>query len=228
MGSNPIAGYQKEELNVKTVGIDLSKLTTEQRKFVTFVISKAEREEIEVILSPDPYVSLSGTNVSGYFDEDTFAVGCGRPVEQWFEVFVHESCHMDQFLEDDPVWTAIKITPDVDVYEVIDLWTDHHIELSDEQRMKYLEACFAIERNCEERVLKAVDQWQLPIDKREYAQKSNAYIWFYYIIGLIRKWYPYGKEPYHLKELWSMMPSTTAISFKPPQDIVDLFLFAYQ
>lgn len=213
---------------MNTVEIDLSRLTTEQRKFVTYTLSKAEREEIDVILGRGPYVSLSGTDVSGYFDQTTLAVGCGRSVEQWFGVFVHEACHMDQFLEDDPVWSSTWVTPTIEVFDVVDLWVEHHIELTDEQKMKYLQACFEIERNCEERVLKAIDQWQLPINKTEYARKSNAYIWYYYILGIIRKWYPYGKEPYHMKELWNMIPSTPASSFEPPKDVIDLFLFAYQ
>lgn len=213
---------------MNTVEIDLSRLTTEQRMFVTFVLGRAEQEEIEVIIGRDPYVSLSGINVSGYFDETTLAVGCGRPVEQWFDVFVHEACHMDQFLEDDPVWSAAKITPTIEALDIIDLWVDYHIELTEEQKAKYLRLCFDIERNCEERVLKVIDQWQLPIDKTNYARKSNAYIWYYYAVGLVRKWYPPGREPYHMKELWSMMPTTLATSFEPPQDVIDLFLFAYQ
>ncbi len=192
-------------------------MTTRMPKVCYDFIRDVERRATDagvkfVINKKQPYVKSYGMKVNGYFDDDNLilAVGRGnRPYEEWFATFVHESCHMDQWIEGDPVWTASELDKDneVDSWMILGQWLDGWLELNAKQRNDYTRRQFSIEQNCEQRSVKRIKEWDLPLDVELYAQKSNAYLYFYKMLGLTRKWYTIGKEPYNVPAIVKLMPT---------------------
>lgn len=194
--------------------------------FINDLMLKAKEHGVNMIMSKEPRVALgSGGECGGYFDGDkaTLAVGCGRPFDEWFSILVHESCHMDQWIEKDPTWDASYIGG-VESVVLLDLWFDHHIELTEEQIWKVVDASREVERNCEERTVAKILHYGLPIDAQEYAQKGNAYVYAYNMMGFTRKWYGTGNEPYLNRKVWKNLPADFNRDYsKTPKSVFDLY-----
>jgi len=152
-----------------------------------------------------PYVTDGGFMVNGYFDEEAKVLACaaGKDISQWLTILIHESSHMDQFLEGVPEWTnnlGLNETDkwlsgdDVDMKKVTD----------------EIKTSIQVELDCEKRTVKKIKKWGLDniVDTDEYIQKANAYIMFYLWMKENRKWYEIGREPYNLPEIFKEMPKT--------------------
>jgi len=69
----------------------------------------------------------------------------------------------------------------------------------------------AMERDCEKRALKLIDEFQLNIDKKMYAKRANCYIYSHFIMEKKRKYRTYKKSPYFSKYVLKIMPSNMAV-----------------
>lgn len=178
--------------------------------YIDNLFAKAKEHNVSVLLSKERSVKTnSGSECNGYFDGDLakLSVACGgQPFENWFPTLVHESCHMDQWIEKCPAWTNGYIGG-MDTSLILDLWVNHHIEMTEDQLWSTIDATREIERDCEARVVEKALQYGLPMNVEEHAKKGNSYVYFYNIIGLARKWYEIGNEPYSIAAVWNNMPS---------------------
>lgn len=158
--------------------------------------------DIKLILSKDRRVELSsGEYCNGYFcdQEREFAVSCGQPYHDWLIIFLHESSHMDQWLEQIPEWLILNKGYDDLPFK----------EMTDEQQISHTTRYRDIELDCERRTAQKIVELDIDIGitVEEYIQKCNAYVWFYNIVLLTGKWYTIGKEPYNVEEIWRAMPT---------------------
>jgi hypothetical protein len=205
------------------VQIDLPYTST---GFVNDLLHQAKERGVNLILSKEPRVHLaSGGECGGYFDGEkaTLAVGCGRPFEEWFPVLIHESCHMDQWIDNAESWTGAYIGGTESV-TLLDLWFDRHIELTEEQLWKVVDASREVERDCEERTVEKIIRYGLPFNPQEYAQKGNAYVYSYNMMGLTRKWYGTGNEPYLNESVWKCLPTDFNRDYtQTPRFVFDLY-----
>lgn len=197
------------------IQITLSDLPPAERAYVEHVIKHATNNDVRVILTTDRYVHYMGgegddkvDRCNGYVDDEDreLACACGQPLEKWFRILVHETCHMDQLIEEDPLWfTAGKING-VDTADLMELWLDHKIELNNEQARNVIASSRDLELDCERRVLRKIEKFGLPLNKFEYARAANSYIYFYNLIAVSRRWYSIDHEPYNIPELVERMP----------------------
>ena len=168
----------------------------------------ATKHGVKVVLSGDRYVQSGGIKSNGYFDDEelVLAVACGDQMKhQWQATFLHESSHMDQWIEQIPEWQT-KIN-DIDATKLLDLWMNGNIELNKKQLNAYVRAARDIELDCERRTVKKIIKNRIRlIDVPTYIQKANAYVYFYNYLKKSRKWYTIGKEPYNIEEIWAKMP----------------------
>lgn len=80
------------------------------QEFLEFVRKDCAQKGVRVIFVNTPKVSYgpgAQRQVSGYFDDKepvTLACALGKPEEDWMIILPHESCHMDQWFENDPLW----------------------------------------------------------------------------------------------------------------------------
>lgn len=174
--------------------------------FIEYVKSECKSYNVKIVLSPDDHVTTeAGCKCNGFFDIETLAVATGKEFEKWFKTFVHEYCHMTQWIEDTKEWNACKDPCDAE--EITELWYDHKIELTKEQALDWTVKARDVELDCEKRVIQLIDRFNLPIDKEAYIKHANAYIYFWTYTLTSRSWYKIGKEPYNIKEIVDAMPS---------------------
>jgi hypothetical protein len=181
-------------------------------KFIEQCKDALTAEGVEVRLSNADLIEFApGETCSGYF-EDTdpehpiFAVACGRPLEKWFPIFVHEYCHFEQWRDRREWWNTFKFE---DGLEYLDHLIEHfngERELSPEEVTFYSLRQAEVEIDCERMVLRKIAEQGLPIDPEDYAKKANSYITYYYVMPTLRGWCR-GKRPYEVPEIFDAMPS---------------------
>ena len=172
-----------------------------------------------------PYI-VGGFPCSGYFVDyvnPTLAVAMGKPKEEFAMVIVHESCHMDQWIEKSPPWNNNFI----DGKESVD-YIDEGLsgkEFTPEELDNFIRRSIEVESDCERRTIEKAKSYNLPINIEEETQKANSYILFYSMLKEVRKWNVSGKAPYQIKEVWSQMPKTFDMDYyNVPENLKELYL----
>lgn len=188
------------------------KITPELQAFFVSVESKARKNGVECVLRQDlhlPYPNTS-TLVNGYFvdmPKRTFAVAMGKSLEQWLPVYVHESSHMDQCIEESPAWKERLVPGTIfEALDMIQLWVDRKIELTETQLSDYIHRARNMEWDCERRSAAKIRESSLPLDERAYIQKANSCLYFYTAMKELRSRYEPGKEPYNTSEVYTLCP----------------------
>jgi hypothetical protein len=136
---------------------------------------------------------------SGYFDEKNLVVATNKKnVREWLDVLVHESCHLDQFLEKSKLWVS-----DSESLCVVEAWINKK-NISEQRRDKGFKNTIALELDCEKRTIAKIKKYKLDICKEEYIQKANSYLFAYLYALIYKKWYP---TPYENPRIWKKMPT---------------------
>lgn len=175
-----------------------------------------------------PYNGQEGIRVSGFFVETprpTLAVATGKPLDEWLPILVHEACHMDQWAEGAPEWAANTLADGREAVDWLDEWCAGGRELAAPVLDDVIDRAMAVELDCERRVLAALEQFGLPIDRAEYAQRANAYVHFYRHVARIRRWNPPDQAPYQLEAVWRTAP--THLVSQPPFSLLAAYETAY-
>ena len=186
--------------------------------FVDLVKSECEKHNVRFKLSQVTVMPCNNDStllVNGYFSEGRdgepgeLAVSCGVDEDEWMLTLAHEYQHMQQWIDKSPYFEAMTVAGSIDTTDLIDLWTNNHIELNDEQRQHAIMSSLMCELDCERRTLEYIknSSYFKHIDPKEYAQKANAYVLFYHLIGKYRRWYSEGKEPYRIPAIIMKMPT---------------------
>lgn len=173
-----------------------SHLSPVVRSFIGEIATTCAANNISFNLSASNNVVTGSGRVSGYFDGGKLVVAGGGEVDHWLGILVHESCHMDQCLEDSRIWR------EVDPYlEGVDVWLNGgRPRLKESPFKKVVE----LELDCERRAIRKIKKYRLPLDIELYAQKANAYLFSYEITRRTRKWFAY---PYKKEWIFSGMPT---------------------
>lgn len=186
------------------------------KKFIDELKSYTSEKNIKLNLSPEKGVQFSegGIMCNGYFDGDSsnavLACALGKDVSQWLIILLHESCHMDQWVEQVPAWTENESG-----MCNIDEWLNGNDDVDMDLIDKEIRLSMNCEIDCEKRTVEKIKKYNLQniINIEEYIQKSNAYILFYLWMRKNRRWYSVGKEPYNQAPVVSIMPKTFDIDY---------------
>lgn len=214
---------------MNTINIELKKLPKDVHAWVDYEIAVSNSHDIPVKLLSKKHVWIDRVRCHGYFCSTTpeLVVACYMEENEWVQTMVHESCHRDQFVEKTAIWNK-KIELDGekrDPLELMHSWLEHEIELKPRKLKEVLMACMNIELDCEIRAAKKIDEFYLPINHKEYVQKANAYAYLYHVLGHTRLWYPKGKSPFYLADVWTKMPTDFDRDYtKIPTKIKNLML----
>jgi len=173
--------------------------------FINHIEKELKKNKVKLNFSKTRLVD--GCN--GYFSDSPkpeLAVAVDQPFEKWFPIFVHESCHFDQWMEQCPEWTN-TIMSSSDSNSVMELWLNGEITLSRKQRENIIGLCRDCELDCERRAIGKIKGWKLPINPEYYAQRASAYIHFYNVLMETRRWYDETlSEPYNMERIVKAMP----------------------
>jgi hypothetical protein len=182
---------------------------TKVNDFIEDLKIYTKEHDVNLNLSPEKGVQFSedGVICNGYFDGDdtrTLACALGKDVSQWLIILLHESCHMDQWVEKVPEWTENA------GMDNIEKWLNGDDSVNMNNIDNEIKTSMIVEIDCEKRTVEKIKKYGLDsvINIDKYIQKSNAYILFYLWLRKNRKWYTVGKEPYNIPEVVSVMPKT--------------------
>jgi hypothetical protein len=188
-----------------------SNLTYEDRVVVRDTWAACRSKNVRMVLSDTVSVPYPGgeIRVSGYFSGDEsgsgpeLCVAVGKPTGDWMTVLMHESSHMDQWVEQCREWRDGFIDGR-DVYDTLDQWLEGKLELGSQELDDVIRRCVAIELDCEKRTLVKMAKGGMVWYTHDYVRKANAYIWSYYMVKVRRRWY--SVPPYEVFEVWGPMP----------------------
>jgi len=177
------------------------------KSFIKELEKKCSEHNVELLLLKGDSVPYSDSiHCTGYFDEQdedsnraVLACALGDLSSVFVSTLVHESCHLDQWLQKAPVWGNNTSCG------VVDLW----LEGTEVKNIKkHLGQVRDLELDCERRTSRKIVQYDLPINVDEYIQKANSYIHLYNYIGITRKWATPKNAPYKNENIWRNMPRT--------------------
>jgi hypothetical protein len=186
---------------------------TKIKVFIEDLKLYTKENNIKLVLSPEKGVQFSegGILCNGYFDDITSTLACalGKDVSQWLVILLHESCHMDQWVEKVPEWTE-NVGMDN-----IEKWLNGDDTVNMNNIDNEIRTSIIVEVDCEKRTVEKIKKYGLDsiINIDEYIQKSNAYVLFYLWMRKNRKWYTIGKEPYNIPDVVNVMPKTFDIDY---------------
>lgn len=184
-------------------------MTSNVKNAIKDIRKKAKQNNVKVILSKKKIIEYDKKiYVSGYFDYNKptkLAVAINKPQKDWIMVLMHESSHMDQWIEKSKIWVdAINRT--TDSVTLLEYWIQNKIQLSDFKINMIIKRNRNLELDCERRAIKKALKYNIKINIQEEIQKANSYIYFYTMLKYSRTWYT--TAPYYVKEVWSQMPKT--------------------
>lgn len=208
---------QPEKIEIEWDGIP-----SEVARFVRRELKKCRDNGISIYMPSCINISDYGCDCSGYFNDSPlkFAVGVKGSYRRWLPTFVHESCHMDQWLEQDPVWTRRinRYKP----LNLFDYWLSGKIELDKELRRDMIDCVLNIELDCEKRSVDKIIRYNLPISLDTYIRKGNAYVWSYRIMQRTRNWKYSAAHSY--PAIWRAMPTVFGDDYsRVPGEIKEAF-----
>lgn len=197
----------------------------EYKPFMAAVKRQCKTYGVELMLSPSKDVVLTddfSQNCSGYFcDTDkALVVACGKPFKEWFEILVHEFCHMEQW-KSDPRWKewtgACGKTWE---------WMAGDIIMNKTQLRNLLDKMVELERDCEIRSVEKIKKWGLPINITQYIKKANVYLYSYHMLPIIKR-FPTGVHSDSI--LVDMAPSKFKKSYRNvPDDMSEYIIRMYK
>jgi hypothetical protein len=173
--------------------------------------------KLKLIKKPTvPYSNNKKIQISGYFDSYNMelVVATGKEMIEWIEILIHESCHLDQFVEDSKVWNSNDYDG-TDGSALIDLWLNRTIELKPYKLNKMINDIIYLERDCDLRAIEKIKKYGLEdvIDLERYCQKSNAYHLSYIAVKRLRKWNKRLKAAYQVEEVLHSFPKHISDKF---------------
>ena len=168
-------------------------------KLIADVAEKCVAHGITFSLQHVKNVDEKNLPCSGYFDEQSLVVATKKPkVQDWVDVLVHESCHLDQFIGKSKLWNSSN-----DPVHVVEAWIKGK-KVSLNKRDEAFNNALLLELDCEKRSIKKIKKYKLNIDTEQYAQKANSYLFAYLVALHEKRWYT---SPYENPKIWKEMPT---------------------
>ncbi len=168
------------------------------KKLIADIADKCVRHNISLRLENTNLLDTDDLACSGYFDEKVLAVATKKPkINDWLDVLIHESCHLDQWSEKAKVWI-----PDDIGLTIVEKW----IKGKNINKKKVFEAfknTILLELDCEKRTVKKAKKYKINLNFDEYIQKANSYLFAYVYTLENKKWYA---APYENPNIYKKMP----------------------
>lgn len=153
-----------------------------------------------IVLHPGRKITAPGMTYTGEATAEKLEIAVGGPWQDWLGILVHETCHLDQHLEDPTVFNRAD-----SALARVSAWLDRSTEDMDPHDFRTIAE---LESDCELRALEKIEQHGLPISREDYARRSNAYLLSYGVALRSRTWIP---QPYNDASLCGKMDSSRII-----------------
>ena len=162
--------------------------------FLKYVKSACKKHKIKFTLIEDKSYSDDERDFSGYFVDvkgHRELLVTAPTQSHMVSTLVHEFSHMIQWLEQSPVYTA-RTRGGIDPYAIMVDWLSgkEYKRSTVKNAIQKVRLC---ELDCDRRALLIIDEFNLPIDKKEYIYDAIAYQYFLLYVGVKRDWNFNGK-----------------------------------
>jgi hypothetical protein len=191
---------------------------TELHPYINELVRRTSDLGVKLLMERASHVVYAGTECSGFFTnipEPLLAFPLEGPQSE--TTMLHESQHMEQWHENCKAWRENMVTSTIGVEDLMFLWVDKKIELTDAQARRYAQLSCNVELDCEKRTVRLIKklkkEGKTTIDVKTYTQKANSYSMFWKMVGKSRQWYTIGKQPYVLPEVYSEFPTTFSLDY---------------
>lgn len=177
-------------------------MNNKDKLFIGTEIVKAVENQVKILL---PHVH-SKNRCSGWFCENPleFIVTTKHPSKHFLGVFAHESCHMDQFLEQTDLWNDPSINNHGDVLvDYLKGIRKNKTKLVED----YTKGSLRLELDCEQRTSDKIIKYELSLNLDDYIRRSNVYLYSWRYFLDLRCWYDNHHKPYDDEEILAAMPT---------------------
>jgi len=161
---------------IETQGVEL---------FLEDLRNLCKQNKIKLTFSNYKNVSLGGgMKASGYFDIYNRVLSVAKNRPEWLSTLVHESCHLDQWIENKNKPNSLWTKSDIEGESVLEDYI-----LGKRKRAKTaLRNVILIELDCEKRAVKKIEEYELPINVHQYIRRANTYLLNYHRYYELREW----------------------------------------
>jgi len=174
-------------------------------QFVRFVKNHLAEYEMKLVIGRGKYVNCGKSRCEGYFNESEKIIRIAGGNQYFLQTLVHEYAHFLQYINQIQVYQKSEKAS-----LIVENWFNGQ-NFNSKILKKAFRLVRAMERDCEKRALKIIDDFDLNIDKKLYAKRANCYIYTHYIMEKTRKYRSYKKSPYFSKYVLKIMPSNMAV-----------------
>lgn len=187
--------------------------------FLRHVKEVCKENDVRFYQGRGKFIKLSDSiKCAGYFDHTNKVLAYASKHPFALGILVHESCHLDQWLENP------KFFKEFDKCVVIDEWLSGK-EVSSKRLDDAIKMAMELELDCEKRSVKKIKKFNLPLDPKVYTRRANVYIYFYLWLRKTRRWSSPSNSPYQIAEIVNSVPSRFLKEYKTlPKYLEKLFL----
>ena len=187
-------------------------------RFIEDLETKCKEYGVKLVLYDMKFIENDGDKFGGWFDADNKELHCAFPDKiqtKYVELLVHESCHMDQWIENTKYWTIERRNNSLtEVWKIL--------KGEKVNKLKYhLRNVQMMEAECEKMSIQKIKDYDLGINIERYAMKANSYLLFYSVLVETKKWTDY--PPYKFKDIWRGLPDKILSNFEISGDLKQLY-----
>ena len=192
-------------------------------KLIADVSKKCIENKINFRLEYAEQVDTNNIFCSGYFDEKSLVVATKKKnMQDWLDILIHESCHLDQFVEKSKVWC-----PDELGLYVVENWIQNK-KINSKKAIEAFHNTILLELDCEKRTVKKIKKYKLNFNVDLYIQKANAYLYGYGVSFKKKVW---PNRPYERSSIINKMPKNflkTEEYFNISDRILNFYKYSYE
>ena len=187
-------------------------------RFIEDLETKCKEYGVKLVLYDMKFIENDGDKFGGWFDADNKELHCAFPDKiqtKYVELLVHESCHMDQWIENTKYWAIERRNNSLtEVWKIL--------KGEKVNKLKYhLRNVQMMEAECEKMSIQKIKDYDLGINIERYAMKANSYLLFYSVLVETKKWTDY--PPYKFKDIWRGLPDKILSNFEISEDLKQLY-----
>lgn len=187
-------------------------------RFIEDLETKCKEYGVKLVLYDMKFIENDGDKFGGWFDADNKELHCAFPDKiqtKYVELLVHESCHMDQWIENTKYWAIERRNNSLtEVWKIL--------KGEKVNKLKYhLRNVQMMEAECEKMSIEKIKDYDLGINIERYAMKANSYLLFYSVLVETKKWTDY--PPYKFKDIWRGLPDKILSNFEISEDLKQLY-----
>ncbi len=184
-------------------------------EYLDHVKTKCKKHGVKLVLKNKKHFLEEGVSMGGYLSEEPLELGVAtkKPQKIWVPFLLHEDSHLDQLLEQSPLFTQTKIRG-VCASEIITNWVEGK-DYSPNTIQQAIALIRDMELDCERRALKKIKKFQLQINPQHYIQTAAINIHQYNYTLKRRLFLRRGNAlPYEDKSILETMPTTLRGNFR--------------